>query len=356
MARARLLISDPPDQRYEELIREAYELTRPTCMRVAVAYATHSGVAELIDLLGSSVNWNQLTKKWLVGIDFCRSDPVALNHLNGLSRSELRVFDGKFVVTRKGCVPRKSFHPKLYEFKGTKQSAVVTGSGNLSQTGLQTGVEAGIYLSSANFAEVQELDGWFSLHWRRATPLAGILKQYKVQYRDTANRRHPVPTDDDVAPVSAGRPGQLRPAALRQLNTCINLWIQAGNLHKNRGKKRSGNQLMMKRNTRVFFGFPARDLDTDTLIGHVAIEYDGSLRSECSLRFSNNSMDVLTLPIPGSEGPAQYDRETICFKQVGVRRFRLVLGRPREKSRWRQASKAINGAFKMKSGRQWGVF
>ena len=331
-------------------------MTCPTRMCVAMAYATHSGVAELEDLLGASSNWNRLTKKWLVGIDFCRSDPVALTHLNSLARSELRVFDGEFVVSRKGCVPRTSFHPKLYEFKGKRQSAVVSGSGNLSKTGLCTGVEAGIYLTGMNRAKIQELDGWFSQHWHKATPISGILSRYEKRHCDSENRRNPVPTEDDVAPVSAGHHGQLSPAALRKLNTCTHFWIQAGNLHRNLGMQRPGNQLMMKRNTRVFFGFLARDLATDTLIGHVAIKYGGNLRPKCSLRFSNNSMDVLTLPIPDSEGPAKYDQETICFKQVGVRQYRLILGRSREKSKWKRRSSAIGGAFKMKSGRQWGVF
>ena len=326
-------------------------------MRAAMAYATHSGVAELVDLLGvpSSV-WNDVTKRWLVGIDFCRSDPIALTHLQGLKRSELRVFDGEFVVCRRGCVPRTSFHPKLYEFKGKQRSAVVAGSGNLSRTGLRDGVEAGISVSGVKGAAVETLDGWFDRHWSRATPIGKILSRYEARHRDSDNRRNPVPTEDDVVPASADRRAHLDPAELRKLKTCTHLWIQAGNLHANRGWNQPGNQLMMKRHTRVFFGFPAIDLPRDTAIGHIAIGYQGNLRSGCSLRFSNNSMDVQTLPIPGTEGPAKYDKETICFERIGVRKFRLLIGSSLQKSRWKQASSAIEGAFKFKGGREWGVF
>ncbi len=357
MTPIRVLASDPPDRIYAELIRNAYDVANPTRMRAAMAYATHSGVAELVDLLGVPPStWNQVRKKWLVGIDFCRSDPIALTHLNRLKRSELRVFDGEFVVNRRGCVPRTSFHPKLFEFRGEERSAVVAGSGNLSRTGLRIGVEAGIYVSRVNAADVEALDGWFDRQWSRATPIDTILSLYEYRHRDSDNRRNPVPTEDDVAPASANLQAHLGPAELRKLKTCTHLWIQAGNLHANRGSNQPGNQLMMKRNTRVFFGFPAIDLPTDTAIGNIAIEYQGNLRSDCSLRFSNNSMDVQTLPIPGTEGPAKYDQETICFERIGVRRFRLLIGNSREKSRWKRASRAIDGAFKMKSGREWGVF
>ena len=166
----------------------------------------------------------------------------------------------------------------------------------------------------------------------------------------------PALTEEDTAPESAGTHGQLAPAQLRKLNVCRYLWIQVGNLHFNRGPGRPGNQLMLKRNTRVFFGCPARDLARDTALGHVAIEYAGNTRYDCSLRFSNNSMDVLTLPVPGVEGPAAYNQETICFERIGVRQFRLVVGAPRDVTRWKRRSEALDGYFRMNSGREWGVF
>ena len=113
---------------------------------------------------------------------------------------------------------------------------------------------------------------------------------------------------------------------------------------------------MLKRNSRVFFGFPAHDLQIDSAIGSVAIEYGGQPRPDCSIRFSNNSMDVLTLPIPKTEGPPKYDQETLCFEQTGVRQFRLVMAKKGDVSKWKRQAKVVGGYFKMKSGREWGVF
>lgn len=159
-----------------------------------------------------------------------------------------------------------------------------------------------------------------------------------------------------MVPESAEKRGQITPKQLRKLRVCQQLWVEAGNLHENRGVDNPGNQLMLKRNTRVFFGFPAQDLPKDSKIGSIEVEFNGQTRHDCSLRFSNNHMDVLTLPIPGTEGPTKYDQETLCFTRMGLRKFRLELGKKPRVLQWKRKSQAIEGLFKMKSGRQWGVY
>ena len=357
MPNVKLMTTDTNDGSYVDGIAAAYAKIRPTQMMAAVAYATHSGVAELLDRLDGAASWKSVRKRWLIGIDFCRSDPVALAELNSLPKSDLRIHDGTFVAGRNGCCPRASFHPKLYTFQRNTDKAVVVGSGNLSRTGLCLGVEAGAVLADPSTSAFRQVRAWFDAHWQQATPLGEIAADYEARYRAADNRKHPTPTDDDAAPSSVGTGRQLTPIQLRKLNVCKNLWIDAGNLHLNRGPGRPGNQLMLKRNSRVFFGFPARDLNRDTSLGDVAIDYGGTVRSDCSLRFSNNAMDVLTLPLPGSHGPAKYDQETLLFEQIGLRRFRLTVGRRREVASWRHRSKAVDGHFRMSSGgREWGVF
>ena len=356
MANMHFAATEPDDGSYLELISEAYSHVRPTTMTAAVAYATHSGVAELLGRFAALDEWDRVSKRWLVGIDFCRSDPIALRGLDNLPRSDVRIYDGRFVVGRDRCIPRVSFHPKLYAFRRGNREAIVAGSGNLSRTGLRIGVEAGLSVYDIAGRDSRTLRDWFNRRWGLASPLDDVAAEYGVRFQSQENRLHPTPTEDDVAPESAGTRGQLKPDQLRKLKVCRNLWIQAGNLHLNRGPDRPGNQLMLKRNTRVYFGFPARDLDRDTTVGHVEIEYGGNVRYDCSLRFSNNSMDVLTLPVPGVEGPAAYDQRVICFEQIGVRQFRLVMGTQRDIARWKRKSNAINGFFRMSSGREWGVF
>ena len=346
-----LLGTSADDGQYLELIRSTYRKTKPDRICVAVAYATHSGVADLDEALSSLSRWGKANKQWLVGIDHCRSDPLALSHLNKLPRSKLRIFDGEFVANRNGCVPRHSFHPKAYLLFGSSKSAAVVGSGNLSRTGLRHGVEAAA--SVRNSSAVASLKFWFRSQWRTATPFGDVEAPYQRRYESIANRRHPQASEDDIAPESS-QGTQLKPHELRKLRVCRHLWIEAGNITRNRGPRLPGNQLMMKRNARVFFGFAARDLPTDTSIGNVAIERDGQWWRDRSLRFSNNAMDVLTLPVP-EQGQA-YDQQTLHFEQVGVREFKLTIGNKAESRRWKRRSQSVEGHLPMKSSRLWGVY
>ena len=349
----RLLATHANDGRYLELIKSAYERTKPEHICAAVAYATHSGVADLHDVLSSLPGWRSAKKQWLIGIDYCRSDPLALAHLSGLPKSHVRIFDGGFVATRSGCVPRYSFHPKAYLLFGSSKSAAVVGSGNLSRTGLQFGVEAAAAVR--NNSAIADMKTWFRDQWRSATPLQDVKVRYQGQYESAANRSHPQVSEDDALPESATKGAQLKPHELRKLRVCRHLWIEAGKVTPNRGPKLPGNQLMMKRNTCVFFGFPATDRPQNSAIGVVTIELGGQRTQGRPLRFSHNSMDVLTLPIL-EEGEA-YSQETLHFEQIGVRVFRLTIGSRHEIRLWKKRSKTIEGTFQMKGGRrQWGVY
>jgi HKD family nuclease len=351
-----LLVTAANSREYADVIGDACRSTRPTKVFAAVAYATHSGVAELSQVMNGIPEWRSAHKRWLVGIDYCRSDPKALEHLERLNRSTVRVHDGQFVSGRPGCTPRVSYHPKLYIFTRGDESSTVVGSGNLSLTGLRIGIEAAASIRGDRATEVQGALRRFDKMWRGATPVGDIADVYEQRYTTLDNRTHPAPVEDDAAPPSAGTHGQLTPEQLRQLRVCENLWIEAGNLHENRGAGRPGNQLMLKRNSRVYFGFQAQELDIDTTIGSVSIRFGAHVRDDCSLRFSNNSMDVLTLPIPGQGGPPAYDQQTLLFKRIGVRRFDVSIVTGNAKATCKTKSKKIGAAFRMTSGREWGVF
>lgn len=352
----RLLATNARDGRYMDMIRAAFEQTQPRQICAAVAYATHSGVAELDAALSDLQGWQKAKKRWLVGIDYCRSDPLALAHLSNLPKSKVRIFDGDFVASRKGCVPRNSYHPKVYLLLGGNQSAAVVGSGNLSHTGLLQGIEAGASISETKPVAIKDIQRWFESNWQTATSFKKIEEEYGRQHGSLENRLHPMAFEDDAVPQSASRAHQLSPSELRKLRVCRHLWIEAGNITRNRGPNRPGNQLMMKRNSRVFFGFEASDLERDTLVGYATIQFGDNAPKPCPLRFSNNWMDVLTLPVPGSEGPAEYDNQTLHFEQTGVRTFRLSIGSRADAGRWQSRSATIDGKLAMKGVRQWGVY
>ena len=349
---AQLLGTTADNGEYLDLIQATCQRIKPERICAAVAYATHSGVADLSDALSHLPRWQKTKKQWLVGIDYCRSDPLALEHLRTLPKSSVRIFDGKFVSTRAGCVPRHSFHPKAYLLIGSSKSAAVVGSGNLSRTGLRLGIEAAAAVH--NDTAIAHLRTWFRNQWSSATPLDSIEKPYRARYDSTENRQYPQASEDDAAPESASRGTQLNPHQLRKLRVCRYLWIDAGNVTRNRGRKLPGNQLMMKRNSRVFFGFVAKDLPPDSAIGEVVIEWHGRRYAGRTLRFGNNSMDILALPVP-EEGEA-YDRKTLHFEQVDVRVFKLKVGSRTDVRRWKRRSDAIDGILPMRSERQWGVY
>ena len=351
----RLRATRPGDGRYADLVRTAARLAPLRGVDATLAYATQSGVAELCDIVKNIDGWNAVPKRWLVGVDHCRSDPPALQHLQDLGKSQLRVHDGRYIVEQRRCSPRTSFHPKLYMFHGENRTEIVVGSGNLSYTGLRRGVEAGALIGGSAVGEMRAVMEWFDDLWGVAAPLAQVVEKYVAEYGRPENRREPAPLDEDEVPRGASGRGNLSGAELRRLRVCEHLWIRAVT-NRNRGQTRPGNQLMMKRNSRVFFGFPAEEVEPDTLIGYVAIRHDGGGRADCSLRFSNNRMDVLTLPIPGKGGPASYDEETLHFRRIGLRRFELVVGSARDARRWKRESEKVGGSFRFNSGRTWGVY
>jgi HKD family nuclease len=342
----------------------------------AFAYATVSGVQVIASNLESpysrGASWNGLTKRWLVAIDWMRSEPAALELLNAMPNSSVRIVDGANVVTRPLCTPKRPWHPKAAIFAGTDQAAVVHGSGNLSRNGLTSGHEVSSLLlvdrprnipERSLLGQAQASKAWFDGLWGSASPYAGALKAaYESQYK-AQTKRHVIPIDDDAAPttrLSAGRRGGVDSERLRQLRACEHLWIFAGNLHHNRGAGNPGDQLMLSPMTRVFFGSPAEDRPTNSALGYITITRSGVDKPDCSLRFSDNSMDVLTLPVPGtSPWPAAYDRQHLLFTRViekGQVKYRLDIGGAANVAQWKRTSRANGSAFRMTSGREWGVF
>jgi hypothetical protein len=229
---------------------------------------------------------------------------------------------------------------------------------------LSKGVEVGLVLAadrnnpakSSNSVSIKGLRRWYKTVWDDATPLnAALLKQYVKLFESVPNLAHPTATEDDLASEETTRRA-LTSKDLQKLRVCSNFWIEAGNITKNRGKHLPGNQLMMKRLSRVFFGYDPTTVPRDTVIGSVDMCYSGGANAPYTLSFSNNGMDKLNLPIPGIAGPAAYDNQPLLFREIGPHLFSLTIGTKAEKAIWLKSSKAISADFKMSGGREWGVF
>jgi HKD family nuclease len=337
--------------------------SKPSRIDIAVAYITSGGAEALIAKLAKAAPG--VETRWLTSFDYWRTQPIALKAIRGVAKAKVRIHDPS-VLNRKRCMPVKPFHPKAFIFTGTDADFVLAGSGNLSKSGMGKGHEAGIVVgvekpppknaAAANAAQtVQSFRDWFDALWNAADPLTdALLQRYTSSYESQPNLSNPTPTDDDTAPEET-RNGQIPPDDLRKLRACRNLWIEAGNPGKNLGNNKPGNQLMMKRLSRVFFGMDADDVPQNSPLGQVELRYQGGVGGG-SLTFSDNGMDKITLPAPGHPGPARYDGETLLFHQVALGVFELSVGTRRQTNDWLRRSRAIDAAFKMQSGRQWGVF
>ena len=301
----------------------------------AVAYATRTGCERLhAKLIGAAGSWAAARKRWLISMDFGRTEPEAFRFLAGLQRSEVRVPNGRQVVAAAGFAPRSVFHPKVFMCRGPTAPVfgIVVGSGNLTISGLAVGAECatlGAWKGRLDAAEreaseqAQETSAWFDAIWDTADPLGDVIAQYEAAWR-----RRPVRLpEDETLPAQQYRdaePAVVAPDLAASYAAARALWVKVGTLYKNRGRGEAGNQVDLKRGARVFFGFPAAGVATDTVLGQVRIGCPGYDEQECSVRYGNNQMDKVNLPVPGKDGPDTYDESILIFEKIPAgRRGRL---------------------------------
>ena len=331
-----------------------------------MAYITSSGLKPFLKALSSDNIGTLIPQRmrWITSFDYLRTDPAALAKILELDSRRIRIVDGQNSLKRK-CNPLKPFHPKVFLFDGKLKRSVVVGSGNLSYSGLSRGHEAGLVLRSKRkgntknktaLRAVSQFSGWYGKLWQESDILTGqMLREYQKIYDSSENLSRPAITEDDVMPESEVN-GGLSLENLTQLRACRRFWIQEKNVTKNRGVNLPGNQIMLKRMSRVFFGVAALDVTPDTHLKDLWIEYQSEGFRHCTLSFSNNNMDKLTLPIPGDGGPQAYDDRCLHFERRSPERFTLRILNKQEKQKAIAASKKIDGDFKLKSGREWGVY
>jgi hypothetical protein len=274
-----------------------------------------------------------------------------------LEQSQVRVPDGRFVATARSFQPRSVFHPKVWLVRSERAggpSAVLMGSANLSASGLTEGTEAGWLAQctgptqpgNASFRRQHDrAEAWFTALWGAATPLREILDCYSRRWRKAGHAHEEAP--------AAATP---RPATL---SAARYLWVETGVLYKNRGGGRAGNQLDLPRGFRVFFGFPSIEVPRNTIFGTLWLCCTGFSPVRRTMRFGNNQMDKLNLPLPGQDGPASYDRSVLLFsreagRRGGLRQYRLT---PCDRRSFRSATRGTVPVYEgaMQGGRRFGL-
>ena len=361
-------ITQPYHNSTISLIEEVALRRDTTHIDISVAYITSGGARDLIHSLSESMRevWTQIPKRWITSFDYCRTDPTALSAISALPLSEVKIHDAARVLSQ-NCIPVRPYHPKVFIFKNKLGASIIAGSGNASRSGLKLGVEGGFCVdlyckgkgtSSIDKNVADQFNNWFTENWGRASLLDdGLLATYSLEYNSEKNLSKPTPTDDDIISVTHNQRAGLTTDDLIKLRSCSNLWIQSGNITRNLGKHRPGNQLMLRRLSRVFFGVPASNLPQNSHLTRISVTYNHFTKDDCSMTFSDNGMDKLTLPVPGAGGPTAYDTETLLFTRRGLDQFDLKIGTKRETLQWMRNSRKIKASYVMPSGgRTFGVF
>jgi HKD family nuclease len=336
----------------------------------AVAYATLGG-CELLAKQLRDERWTASEKKWLIGIDFGHTEPSALRYLSALPSSTVRVPNGIEVALRTGFSPRVVFHPKIYfagRLKGPRRfiAAAFMGSANLTVSGLLAGTEVGVlqkWASPVRPSERQAMQGtwaalhWFDRAWLSADPLTRLLTEYEARW--AARPQQENEDGADTPTVFRGDESVIAGVSALRVGSACGFWVETGTLYRNRGASRAGNQLDLPRGSRVFFGFPSREVPRNQIFGELVLQCEGFEPVRRTMRFGNNMMDKLNLPIPGGDGPETYDNRVLLFLRRGRDAqgrsvFLIRVGTEEHLARWRGAAK-MGHEEEMHGGRRWGL-
>jgi len=269
------------------------------------AYATLSGASSFDLILGEDF-WNNTASRWLFGVDYGRTQPQALKYISEKPNTEVRIFDGCWIIDKDGFIPRRDFHAKmsLLLTPSSHKYGMVVGSGNFSSNGLRNSVEAGaaIHTEDVNMYgdSIQPSVNVADSLWRKATPVASILDIYEEKWHASYPRETTASSSQDTTDYVSGDV----------------FWIEAGYVTKNRGPDRPGNQIDFPRGMSRYFGFnPPDDLDPNTVIGNITFKTSVGDAVSNNLRLGNNMMEKISLPMPETHGFDIYDGKVLVFRK-----------------------------------------
>lgn len=328
------------------------------------AFASLKG-ARLLDAAGSSSqSWHRAQKRWVISVDGGITEPAALRFLLTLRRSEVRVHDAEALLARR-LRPIHRFHPKTLLLESPIAPAtpvgIVVGSANMTFNGLCFGHEHALSVVATGATALGAIppsmnDGLAELELSVAAATV-IDDAFVDRYEAIRPPRPTLPAEpeDTRADLILQDRAVIPPTQSAALAAADHLWIDIEYVVANRGRNQEGNQIDMQRGTRVFFGFGDAALARNSPIGSVRVLYQthSGMRN---LRFGNNSMDKLDLPIPALEGPPTYQNQTLLFARETPTSFRLSVGDAPEIATWKARSRAAGTLFRMQSGREFGVF
>jgi hypothetical protein len=228
-----------------------------------------------------------------------------LREVASRQNSEVRIYDGSYVVKSPDFVPRRDFHPKVAIVENTSSGAqgLVLGSGNFSYNGLRRSVEAGATITAFKKSDanryIKSVKSGFELLWKESCPLGSVIVDYERKLGSLISQR-----DAQRSHVAKG--------------LANGFWIEAGYVTKNRGVDKPGNQIFAPSGFRSFFGLSGVKAGS-TLIGEIAFETLVGPIVKKNYRENDNGMEKLTLPMPEDHGFGVYDGKVLVFERKGGR-------------------------------------
>jgi hypothetical protein len=111
----------------------------------------------------------------------------------------------------------------------------------------------------------------------------------------------------------------------------------------------------LKRGARVFFKSRVPlTAPINTSLGSIDVVGVSGCQ-ECNLRYGNNGMDKVNLPVPGGDYPPKYDHSYVLWEKTINNSYRLHV---RKNGRvWERTSRGEGTLFKYTGGmRTWGFF
>ena len=336
---------------------------------IAVAYASTEGVRLLNDALSLGAHWSAATKRFLVSIDFGFTQPSALHALSELGNSEVRIPNARAVLESAILRPPFAFHAKTFLFRGREWfslKALIVGSANLTASALSTGAEVvtrqiwnNISPRTAAWEHLKMAKpavDWFEDTWNGAELLTDVLDEYRLRHRALPKPRTPPEEKTRTTRTFLLSPDEhvITGTLPVQLAAAKSLWVDGSSIIGNR-KPKPGNQLNTPRGTRIFFGFSSKNVPRDTTLGTVEIRVAGHLYVVRSIRFANNGMDIIGLPIPEQFGVDSYQDTILIFsRDSGSGHFTLtVTDAPGLSAYIASASNSVELA--MNGGRRYGL-
>ena len=150
-------------------------------IQFAVGFLKESGFRNIEAALRLFLNRKETESRFYIGTGFGETDPDSLMKLYKLLKGSAR---HKLVV----CTPDAGiFHPKLYYFRNGERTTIITGSSNLTESGLRINDEVSVKIKSAvNSKYSQDLKAYFNDVFNQyyIEDVKSLIKQYKKDLKE----------------------------------------------------------------------------------------------------------------------------------------------------------------------------